>query len=106
MSIFASPDDPRHPAPSDLLAVCPRASTRCTGPDAYEVTVRPRAGLADVIDVLGVIPIDTVFVRVFGDGTGETVLVFRQIPPDDAPAAACLGDPDAPPPAATELVAA
>jgi uncharacterized repeat protein (TIGR03917 family) len=71
------------------------------------VIVRPCADLGDVIDALGVIPVDTVFVRVFGDGTGETVLVFRPVPPDDAPAPACpaAGGP-LPPSANPDLVTA
>jgi hypothetical protein len=99
---FASPDDPRHIDPVGLLAVCPTTVTRRTGPGSHEVTVRPRAALADVFDALGVVLI----VNVSGGGAGETVPAFQQVPPDDdATAVASTGTPgwpapDAPVPAA------
>jgi hypothetical protein len=106
MPIFASPDEPPRTASSGLLAVCPTTVTRCTGPGSYAVTVRPCAELADVFDALGVVPVDTVLVNVSeGGAAGETVLAFRQVPPDDAPAAARAGTPAGPEPAAPVPVA-
>jgi hypothetical protein len=87
--------------------VCPTTVTRRTGPGSYEVTVRPRAALADVFDALGVVPIDTVLADVSGGGAGETVLAFRQVPPGAAATAvASTGTPGWPPPDAPAPTAA
>ena len=82
MAIVSSPDEPPHPAPRSLHRL---ATTRHTGRGVYEVALGTGAELADVFDALGAVPIDTdlVGVKIFGDVDvdGDTVLVFRQVPP-------------------------
>jgi hypothetical protein len=111
MAIVTPPDEPRHPAPHSLHRL---AITRHTGRGVYTTAVSTGAELADLIDALGVIPIDThlVGVEVPGelDADGAVVLVFRQIPPPVPLAAARRGGGPAPAapeqPAPLDLIAA
>ncbi|EFC85962.1 hypothetical protein [Parafrankia sp. EUN1f] len=82
MPIFSSDGFGAWRTPGDGESPLIAARTLDTG--THELTIRPGADVGDLMAILSTLPSDAFFTEHFGDV--DAVLIFRQVPGEDAPA--------------------